>query len=68
VFLYYVATPWNFIGRTDPVGGEAGYEQIANRSIRARFEEAEYFVASRARIIREARKDVARLSALTGVV
>jgi 4-amino-4-deoxy-L-arabinose transferase-like glycosyltransferase len=28
VFLYYVATPWNFIGRTDPVGGEAGYEQI----------------------------------------
>jgi len=25
VFLYYVATPWNFIGRTDPVGGEAGY-------------------------------------------
>jgi hypothetical protein len=32
VFLYYVATPWNFIGRTDPVGGEAGYEQIASRA------------------------------------
>src|SRR5215470_17944985 len=24
VFLYYVAAPWNFIGRTDPIGGEAG--------------------------------------------
>jgi len=29
VFLYYVAAPWNFIGRTDPVGGEAGYERVA---------------------------------------
>jgi len=28
VFFYYVAAPWNFIGRTDPVGGEAGYEQV----------------------------------------
>ena len=28
VFLYYVAAPWNLIGRTDPVGGEAGYEQV----------------------------------------
>jgi hypothetical protein len=32
VFLYYVATPWNFIGRTDPVGGEAGYETIVRRA------------------------------------
>ena len=32
VFLYYVAAPWNFIGRTDPVGGEAGYEQIVRRA------------------------------------
>ena len=32
VFLYYVATPWNFIGRTDPVGGEAGYEAVASRA------------------------------------
>jgi 4-amino-4-deoxy-L-arabinose transferase-like glycosyltransferase len=32
VFLYYVATPWNFIGRTDPVGGEAGYEEIVSRA------------------------------------
>ena len=32
VFLYYVATPWNFIGRIDPVGGEAGYEQVAGRA------------------------------------
>ena len=28
VFLYYVVTPWNFIGRADPIGGEAGYEQV----------------------------------------
>jgi 4-amino-4-deoxy-L-arabinose transferase-like glycosyltransferase len=28
VFLYYVVTPWNFIGRVDPIGGEAGYEQV----------------------------------------
>jgi 4-amino-4-deoxy-L-arabinose transferase-like glycosyltransferase len=32
VFLYYVVTPWNFIGRTDPVGGEAGYEQVVDRA------------------------------------
>jgi 4-amino-4-deoxy-L-arabinose transferase-like glycosyltransferase len=28
VFLYYVAAPWNFIGGADPIGGEAGYEQV----------------------------------------
>jgi 4-amino-4-deoxy-L-arabinose transferase-like glycosyltransferase len=32
VFLYYVVAPWNFIGRTDPIGGEAGYEQVAERA------------------------------------
>jgi Dolichyl-phosphate-mannose-protein mannosyltransferase len=32
VFLYYVAVPWNFIGRSDPVGGEAGYEQVVERA------------------------------------
>src|SRR6201994_2036226 len=32
VFLYYVAAPWNFIGRADPVGGEAGYEQVVIRA------------------------------------
>ena len=32
VFLYYVAAPWNLIGRIDPVGGEAGYEQVAARA------------------------------------
>lgn len=32
VFLYYVATPWNLIGRTDPVGGEAGYERLVERT------------------------------------
>jgi 4-amino-4-deoxy-L-arabinose transferase-like glycosyltransferase len=31
VFLYYVATPFNFIGRTDPIGGEAGYRELAAR-------------------------------------
>jgi 4-amino-4-deoxy-L-arabinose transferase-like glycosyltransferase len=32
VFLYYVAIPWNFIGKTDPIGGEAGYEQVVDRA------------------------------------
>jgi len=32
VFAYYVATPWNLIGRTDPVGGEAGYQQLVARA------------------------------------
>src|SRR5258705_11627493 len=32
VFLYYVAAPWNLIGRTDPVGGEAGSEQVVGRA------------------------------------
>jgi 4-amino-4-deoxy-L-arabinose transferase-like glycosyltransferase len=32
IFLYYVVSPWNFIGKTDPIGGEAGYEQVADRA------------------------------------
>jgi hypothetical protein len=32
VFLYYVATPWNFIGKNDPAGGEAGYAQLVARA------------------------------------
>jgi 4-amino-4-deoxy-L-arabinose transferase-like glycosyltransferase len=32
VFFYYVVAPWNLIGRTDPVGGEAGYEQVVARA------------------------------------
>jgi 4-amino-4-deoxy-L-arabinose transferase-like glycosyltransferase len=32
VFLYYVVSPWNFIGRTDPIGGEAGFERVAERA------------------------------------
>jgi 4-amino-4-deoxy-L-arabinose transferase-like glycosyltransferase len=32
VFLYYVAAPWNFIGKNDPVGGEAGFEQVVARA------------------------------------
>jgi 4-amino-4-deoxy-L-arabinose transferase-like glycosyltransferase len=31
VFLYSVASPWNFFGSADPIGGEAGYEQVAAR-------------------------------------
>jgi 4-amino-4-deoxy-L-arabinose transferase-like glycosyltransferase len=32
VFFYYVALPWNLIGRIDPVGAEAGYETVAARA------------------------------------
>jgi len=32
VFLYYVAAPWNLIGHADPIGGEAGYEQLVARA------------------------------------
>jgi len=32
VFLYYVVSPWNFIGQADPIGGEAGYQQVADRA------------------------------------
>jgi hypothetical protein len=31
-FVYSVAWPWNLFGKLDPVGGEAGYEQIAERA------------------------------------
>src|SRR5947209_1572338 len=31
-FIYSVAFPWNLFGKLDPVGGEAGYEQIASRA------------------------------------
>ena len=31
-FLYSVASPWNFFGKADPIGGEAGYEQVAARA------------------------------------
>lgn len=32
VFSYYVGTPWNFIGRMDPVGAEAGYAHLGDRT------------------------------------
>ena len=32
VASYYVASPWNFIGRADPIGGEAGYEALVART------------------------------------
>ena len=25
-------SPWNFFGRTDPIGGEAGYQQVVDRA------------------------------------
>jgi 4-amino-4-deoxy-L-arabinose transferase-like glycosyltransferase len=31
-FLYSVASPWNIFGKADPIGGEAGYEQVASRA------------------------------------
>jgi hypothetical protein len=31
-FLYSVAIPWNFFGKADPIGGEAGYGQVASRA------------------------------------
>ncbi|MEA2818798.1 MAG: hypothetical protein QOJ86_802 [Bradyrhizobium sp.] len=31
-FLYSVAIPWNFFGKVDPIGGEAGYAQVASRA------------------------------------
>ncbi|MCK1649860.1 glycosyltransferase family 39 protein [Bradyrhizobium sp. 149] len=32
VFLYYVAAPWNLLGKIDPNGAESGYEQVAARA------------------------------------
>ena len=32
VFLYSVASPWNLIGKVDPIGGEAGYQAVAERA------------------------------------
>ncbi|MDN4987980.1 glycosyltransferase family 39 protein [Bradyrhizobium sp. WYCCWR 13022] len=32
VFLYYVAAPWNLLGKMDPIGAEAGYDQVAARA------------------------------------
>jgi hypothetical protein len=32
VFLYYTVIPWNFIGAIDPIGGEAGYQHVADRA------------------------------------
>ena len=31
VFFYYIVSPWNFIGKTDPIGGEAGRADIVER-------------------------------------
>jgi hypothetical protein len=32
VFVYYSASPWNFIGKADPIGSEAGFEEVADRA------------------------------------
>ncbi|HEU0082465.1 MAG TPA: glycosyltransferase family 39 protein [Bradyrhizobium sp.] len=31
-FVYSVASPWNLIGKRDPIGSEAAYEQVASRA------------------------------------
>ena len=33
VFLYCVASPWNLVGKNDPIGGEAGYAALADRAL-----------------------------------
>ncbi len=33
VFLYYMFAPWNLIGRTDPIGTEAGYDVVAAHTL-----------------------------------
>ncbi len=33
VFLYYTFAPWDLIGRTDPIGTEAGYELVAAHTL-----------------------------------
>jgi 4-amino-4-deoxy-L-arabinose transferase-like glycosyltransferase len=35
VFLYSVAAPWNLIGKNDPLGGEGGYQVLADRALAA---------------------------------
>jgi hypothetical protein len=32
VFLYSTVCPWNLFGRTDPIGGEAGFQAVADRA------------------------------------
>jgi hypothetical protein len=32
VFFYYVVSPWNFAGKADPIGKEAGYAQVAEQA------------------------------------
>ena len=31
-FSLFCRRPWNFFGRADPIGGEAGYEQVVDRA------------------------------------
>jgi hypothetical protein len=33
VFLYCVVAPWNLIGKNDPLGGEGGYQVLAERAL-----------------------------------
>jgi 4-amino-4-deoxy-L-arabinose transferase-like glycosyltransferase len=46
VFLYSVAAPWNLIGRTDPIGGEAGYAEVASRAEAAMKETGASWIAT----------------------
>lgn len=46
VFLYYVAAPWNVLGKMDPVGAEAGYDQVAARAQAALYETGATWIAT----------------------
>jgi hypothetical protein len=46
VFLYSVASPWNLIGRTDPIGGEAGWAEVASRAEAAMKETGASWIAT----------------------
>jgi 4-amino-4-deoxy-L-arabinose transferase-like glycosyltransferase len=46
VFLYSVASPWNLIGRTDPIGGEAGWAEVADSAEAAMKETGATWIAT----------------------
>jgi 4-amino-4-deoxy-L-arabinose transferase-like glycosyltransferase len=46
VFLYSVLSPWNLVGRTDPIGGEAGYAEVARAAEAAMQETGATWIAT----------------------
>jgi dolichyl-phosphate-mannose-protein mannosyltransferase len=46
VFFYSVLSPWNLIGRTDPIGGEAGYAEVASQAEAAMKETGATWIAT----------------------